>query len=96
LPPNLLSFLLIECGRSMLITAARAPHRLGTIMVAWKDAREPARALTAAMPLLTEAEKVVVAEVVEGAPSANDAPNGVGNVRKSHRAFARGFSENGN
>lgn len=73
LPPNLLPFLLVECGRPMLITAARAPHRLGTIMVAWKDAREPARALTAAMPLLTEAEKVVVAEVVEGAPSANDA-----------------------
>jgi hypothetical protein len=23
-------------------------------------------------------------------------PNGVGNVRKSHRAFARSFSENGN
>jgi hypothetical protein len=57
----------------MLIAASRAPHRLGTIMVAWKDAREPARALTAAMPLLTEAEKVVVAEVVEGGPSANDA-----------------------
>src|SRR5215467_5162320 len=60
---------LVECGRPMLIAAARAPHRLGTIMVAWKDAREPARALTAAMPLLTEAGKVVVAEVVEGAPS---------------------------
>ena len=73
LPPNLLPFLLVECGRPMLIAAARAPHRLGTIMVAWKDAREPARALTAAMPLLTEAGKVVVAEVVEGAPSANDA-----------------------
>ena len=42
-------------------------------MVAWKDAREPARALTAAMPLLTESEKVIVAEVVEGTPSANDA-----------------------
>jgi hypothetical protein len=42
-------------------------------VVAWKDAREPARALTAAMPLLTESEKVIVAEVVEGTPSANDA-----------------------
>jgi len=73
LPPNLLPFLLVECGRPMLIAAAQAPRRLGTIMVAWKDAREPARALTAAMPLLTEAEKVIVAEVVEGTPSANDA-----------------------
>src|SRR5215471_9117391 len=73
LPPNLLPFLLVECGRPMLIAAVQAPRRLGTIMVAWKDAREPARALTAAMPLLTEAEKVIVAEVVEGGPSANDA-----------------------
>jgi len=62
LPPNLLPFLLVECGRPMLIAAAQAPRRLGTIIVAWKDAREPARAFTAAMPLLTEAEKVVVAE----------------------------------
>lgn len=73
LPPNLLPFLLVECGRPMLIAAAHAPRRLGTIMVAWKDAPEPARALTAAMPLLTEAESVVVAEIVEGHPSANDA-----------------------
>jgi nucleotide-binding universal stress UspA family protein len=73
LPPKLLPFLLVECGRPMLIAAARAPRRLGTIMVAWKDAREPARALTAAMSLLAEAERVVVAEIVEGQPSVNDA-----------------------
>jgi nucleotide-binding universal stress UspA family protein len=73
LPLNLLPFLLVECGCPMLIAAAQAPRRLGTIMVAWKDAREPARALTAAMPLLIEAERVVVAEIVEGHPSANDA-----------------------
>jgi nucleotide-binding universal stress UspA family protein len=73
LPPNLLPFLLVECGRPMLIAAAQAPRRLGTIMVAWKDAREPARALTAAMPLLIEAERVVVAEIIEGHPSTNDA-----------------------
>ena len=73
LPPNLLPFLLVECGRPMLIAAAQAPCRLGTIMIAWKDAREPARALTAAMPLLIEAERVVVAEIVEGHPSPNGA-----------------------
>jgi nucleotide-binding universal stress UspA family protein len=73
LPPNLLPFLLVECGRPMLIAAAQAPRRFGTTMVAWKDAREPARALTAAMPLLIEAERVVVAEIIEGDPSANDA-----------------------
>jgi nucleotide-binding universal stress UspA family protein len=73
LPPNLLPLLLVECGRPMLIAAAQAPRRLGTIMVAWKDAREPARALTAAMPLLIEAERIVIAEILDGHPSANDA-----------------------
>jgi len=73
LPPNLLRFLLVECGRPMLIAAPRAPRRLGTVMIAWKDAREPARALTAAMPLLTEAERVVVAEIDEGQSSVNNA-----------------------
>jgi nucleotide-binding universal stress UspA family protein len=42
-------------------------------MVCWKDAREPARALTAAMPLVTEAERVVIAAVDEGRASGNDA-----------------------
>jgi nucleotide-binding universal stress UspA family protein len=73
LPPKLLPLLLVQCGRPMLIAASHAPRRFGTIVVAWKDAREPARALTAAMPLLTEAERVMVAEVVEDRPSANDA-----------------------
>ena len=73
LPPNLLPFLVVQCGRPVLIAAAQAPRRLGMIMVAWKDAREPARALTAAMPLLVEAERVVVAEIIEDQPSANDA-----------------------
>ncbi|HEY7662720.1 MAG TPA: universal stress protein [Xanthobacteraceae bacterium] len=74
LPPDLLPRLLVACGRPVLIAPPRAPRSLtGTAMVCWKDARETARALTAAMPLLTEAKKVVVSEIDEGRGSGNDA-----------------------
>ncbi|HEY6994089.1 MAG TPA: universal stress protein [Xanthobacteraceae bacterium] len=74
LPPDLLQRLLVECGRPILVAGPRAPRTLvGTVMVCWKDARESARALTAAMPLLTEAEHVVIAAVDEGRASGNDA-----------------------
>ncbi|MGA7489448.1 MAG: hypothetical protein WBW74_21195, partial [Xanthobacteraceae bacterium] len=74
LPPELVRLLLVGCGRPVLIAGPHAPRSLGgTVMVCWKDAREPARALTAAMPLLTEAERVVIAAVDEGRASANDA-----------------------
>jgi hypothetical protein len=53
LAPNLQQLLLVECGRPMMIAAPTAPRALHTIMIAWKDAREAARALTAAMPLLS-------------------------------------------
>ncbi len=74
LPPDLLRRLLVDCGRPILIAGPRAPHTLaGTVMVCWKDAGAPARALTAAMPLLTEAERVVITAVDEGHMSANGA-----------------------
>ena len=74
LPPDLLPLLLVACGRPVLIAGPHAPRTLtGTVMVCWKDAPEPARALTAAMPLLTEAERVVVAAVDEGTAAGNDA-----------------------
>ena len=74
LPPDLIRRLLVGCGRPILIAAARAPATLtDTVMVCWKDAREPARALAAAMPLLTEAERVIVATVDEGRSPASDA-----------------------
>src|SRR5215468_11918644 len=73
LPPNLLQLLLVECGRPVMIAAPTAPRAFHTVMVAWKDAREAAHALTAAMPLLSDAKRVVVAAVVEGQPCANTA-----------------------
>jgi nucleotide-binding universal stress UspA family protein len=72
LPPDLLRLVLVECGRPILIAGPRAPRTLsGTAMICWKAAREPARAVTAAMPLLRAAERVVVAAIDEGGISAN-------------------------
>jgi len=74
LPPDLLRLVLVECGRPILIAGPRAPRTLsGTAMICWKAAREPARVLTAAMPLLTAAERVVVVAIDEGGSSANGA-----------------------
>jgi len=64
LPPDLLRLLLLESGRPILVAPPRARPRLtGTVMLCWKEAREPARAVTAAMPFLTRADRVVVVTV---------------------------------
>jgi nucleotide-binding universal stress UspA family protein len=65
-PPDLARSLLLGCGRPILIPSARAAQRLtGTVMVCWKDAKEPARAVTAAMPFLAKADRVIVVAVKE-------------------------------
>jgi nucleotide-binding universal stress UspA family protein len=53
--------LLLDCGRPVLLAREEAPKTLGkTVAIAWKNTPEAARAVTAAMPLLTLAEEVVV------------------------------------
>ncbi len=64
LPPDLLRLLLLESGRPILVAPSRARARLtGTVMLCWKEAREPARAITAAMPFLSKADRVVAVTV---------------------------------
>jgi nucleotide-binding universal stress UspA family protein len=68
LPSALIESLLIGAGRPLLI----APHRpratlLGTALVGWKETASSARGLSAALPLLSKAERVVIATVREGA-----------------------------
>jgi nucleotide-binding universal stress UspA family protein len=66
LPPDRLETLLMGCGRPLLIAPAEAPMRaLGTAMVCWKETRDAARAVSAAMPLLTKARRVLVVSVSE-------------------------------
>jgi nucleotide-binding universal stress UspA family protein len=66
LPSDRLETLLLGCGRPLLIAPTAAPMpALGTMMVCWKETRDAARAVSAAMPLLAQAQRVVVVSVNE-------------------------------
>jgi len=66
LPDDFLAQLVLGSGRPLLLAGSRAPQTLtGTVMVCWKECPEAARALTAAMPLLTRADHVVFVTVPE-------------------------------
>jgi nucleotide-binding universal stress UspA family protein len=66
LPADFLEQLLMGCGRPVLIAStAPAPMPTGTIMVCWKETAEAARAVSAAMPFLVHAERVVIVSVAE-------------------------------
>ncbi len=74
LPPDLLQLLVFGSGRPILIPAAEKQANLaGTIMICWKHAAEPTRAIAAAMPLLIKAKRVIITSVEEDRPSANAA-----------------------
>jgi nucleotide-binding universal stress UspA family protein len=71
---------LFESGRPCLFVPPdhAAPARYASILVAWKNAREAAVALAAALPLLRQAETVQVAVIEEGGASEQrrEAPDG--------------------
>ena len=58
---------LVRSGRPVILAPRSAPGTLGsTIAIAWKDTAEAARALTASMPFLVKARKVVLISADEG------------------------------
>lgn len=64
--PSLAELVLIGSGRPVLAVPARWAGTLdGTVVVAWKDSAEAARAITAAMPFLHKARKIIVVTVAE-------------------------------
>jgi nucleotide-binding universal stress UspA family protein len=74
LPPDLLQLLLFGSGRPILLPAVKTQLNLpGTVIICWKDAAEPTRAITAAIPLLMKAKRVIIASVEEDHPSTNAA-----------------------
>ncbi len=61
---EMLQAALMETGRPLLIAAPTPPSELpGTVIIAWKDTPEAARAVAAAMPLLERARRVLVVTV---------------------------------
>ncbi len=72
LSPDALGQIVIDCGRPVLLAASETPLRIGhTIGLAWKDCAEAARAITAASPLIRDAQQVFV---VAGREEENDRP----------------------
>lgn len=66
LPQDLLERLLLDSGRPILLAPSSGARTLtGTIMVCWKECREAAHALTAAMPLIRRASRVLLVGVAE-------------------------------
>jgi nucleotide-binding universal stress UspA family protein len=65
---------LMDTGRPLLIAPAAAPEKLlGTVVIAWKDTPEAARAVSSAMPLIDRAEKLVILTVGEDEKTGQDA-----------------------
>ena len=66
-----LGSLILNAGRPVLIAPHRTPENLApTIAVAWKETAESARAISAAMPLLAKADRILVVSVEDGHGSA--------------------------
>jgi len=66
LPAKRLEKLLLESGRPIIIVPPDRPMRkLGTTVVCWRETSDAARAVSAAMPLLVKAQRVIVVSVTE-------------------------------
>jgi nucleotide-binding universal stress UspA family protein len=97
LPLDLPEQLVRGSGRPILFAAPSvAPRPLRTIMVCWKDAPEPARALGAALPYLANAESVVVVTVDEGDAVGSDTAEDVAAYLGWHGIRAQPQSRAGN
>jgi nucleotide-binding universal stress UspA family protein len=89
LPGNRLEKLLLESGRPLLLIPPTCSiERLGTIIVCWRETSDSARAVSAAMPLLTKANRVVVVSVAEEASSLSSSVDDVVNHLLWHGAAA--------
>jgi nucleotide-binding universal stress UspA family protein len=68
LPAKRLETLLLESGRPLLLIPPTCSiERLDTMMICWKETSSSVRAVSAAMPLLTKAKRVIVVNVIEEA-----------------------------
>jgi nucleotide-binding universal stress UspA family protein len=67
LPRDRLEALLMNCGRPLLVAASHPPQSLlRTVLICWNESAHAARAVSAALPILAKAKRVVVGAVNEG------------------------------
>ena len=87
--------LLFKSGRPVVVAPAEPdPKMADTIAVAWKSTREAAHAVTAAMPLLERARRVVVLTVTEEEAAASDAhgAHALAELLRWHGIKAEGYA----
>jgi nucleotide-binding universal stress UspA family protein len=66
-PDSAIDALVLNAGKPVVVAPEKAPENLApTIAIAWKETAEAARAVTAAMPLLERASKVLLIGADEG------------------------------
>jgi nucleotide-binding universal stress UspA family protein len=59
--------LLLASGRPVVIAPRSVPRTVGTVaMIGWKETPEAGRALTAALPILVNAQRVILTRVEDG------------------------------
>ena len=86
-----LTNILMRCGRPVLLAPDRPLETIGAhIAIAWKDTAEAARAVTAAMPLLSHAKRVSVISVTESASASGLASGPATHLAEqlAHHGFA--------
>jgi nucleotide-binding universal stress UspA family protein len=90
-PPDFIESVLIDSGTpALVLPRGPLPATLGRVaLVAWKETRESARALRAALPLLQQAEHVEVASWGDDATLAGGGPLNVEQLLRSHGINAR-------
>jgi nucleotide-binding universal stress UspA family protein len=89
--------LLLTCGRPFVIAPPALRRSTGVIVVGWKETREAAWALTAAMPLLVRAQRVILASVQDDASAPGGALDDLARELAWHgiAAAARTISSDG-
>lgn len=66
MPRELIQAILMGSGRPVVLAPEKAPSEaLNTVVVGWKETPEAARALAASLPLLRQAERVILLSVEE-------------------------------
>jgi nucleotide-binding universal stress UspA family protein len=84
--PQTIETALMEGGRPILLAAGEQPASLvETVVIAWKDGPEAARAVTAAMPFLAAASKLVVVTIGETDDDRSSSVEGVARLLHWHR-----------
>lgn len=74
MPIGIIETLLMGSGRPIILAPeGAAPESIKTVVVGWKETPEAVRALHAALPLLTQAERVVLLSTAEEGAASQEA-----------------------